>query len=146
MLLCLVCGALVTASGVPAQTMEDRREACFRAAFEKYYLANVEILGFRPLVASKARLQQRQLQEVYCALFARGSIMGHAPLRFPVSRRFRLASNRKRKKRGELMVRSRAKATGGPAVASQGCWQPAYPHTVRRPAIGVPPCRQRGAD
>ena len=76
LLLFLVCGALVTASSVPAQTVEDRRAACLSTAFEKYYLANVAILSSRPLVVLEARLQQRQLQEAYCTLFARCSIIG----------------------------------------------------------------------
>jgi hypothetical protein len=77
LLLFLVCGALATASGVPAQTVEDRRAACLSAAFEKYYLANVAILSSRrPFADTEARLQQRQLQEAYCTLFARCSIIG----------------------------------------------------------------------
>lgn len=79
LLLFLVCGALLTASRVPAQTVEDRRGVCFRTAFEKYYLANVAILSSRPFVTSETRLQQRQLQEAYCTLFARCSIIGTDP-------------------------------------------------------------------
>ena len=74
--LLMVCGALVTASGVLAQTVEDRRAACLSAAFEKYYLANVVLLSSRQLLAPEARLKQRQLQEAYCTLFARCSIIG----------------------------------------------------------------------
>ena len=76
LLLFLVCGALVTASSVPAQTVEIQRAECLKTAFEKYYLANVAILSSRAFAASEARLQQRRLQEVYCTLFARCSIIG----------------------------------------------------------------------
>ena len=76
LLLFLVCGALATPSRVPAQTVEERREACLTAAFEKYYLANIAILSSPRHVASESQLQQRRLQEVYCTLFARCSIIG----------------------------------------------------------------------
>jgi hypothetical protein len=74
--LLVVCGALVTASGLSAQTLEDRRAACLTAALEKYYLAKVAILSSRLLGPPEARLQQRQLQEAYCTFFARCSIIG----------------------------------------------------------------------
>jgi hypothetical protein len=125
MLLFLVCGALVATSGVPAQTIEDRREACFRAAFEKYYLANVEILGSRPLVASEARLQQRQLQEAYCTLFAPCSITGMdlGSAEIPYFEAFSSCLEREANEGLDADGQIHAQATGGPAVASQGCWR-----------------------
>lgn len=77
--LLLVCGALAAASAVRAQTLEDRRVACASAAFERYTTANVALLTSQSAMTPEALLQQRRLQEAYCAYFARCSVIGIDP-------------------------------------------------------------------
>ena len=71
--LLVVCGGLATVLPIQAQTPEDLRLECKRTAFERYSIAIIAILDSHP---RDRRLQQQQLQKVYCATLARCAVIG----------------------------------------------------------------------
>lgn len=75
----VVCGALAMASRLQAQTQEDLRRECNRAAFERYSIANIAIMTSQPPMTPEAQRQQRRLQQVYCARLARCAVIGTDP-------------------------------------------------------------------